>query len=172
MSVGNVAGIMVGNVGAKGARVKDVVSNIFIRSKPKAMTDSRRTSSRTGSSVSRRTRPGSSGGTGSSPPCSPLRSTSLNDRKIAKRTSTLSTGRGVQCKTTSTTKMATVTFQTVKDLVQIYHGLGEKQTSKNLRSQSASSRCGIGREQSATSQPGLDRETGEHLIGCEEDGES
>ena len=73
---------------------------------------------------------------------------------------------------TSTPKMATVTFHKVKDLVQICHGRGGKQTSTFLRSQSASSRCGIGREQSAASQPVQDRETREHLIGCEEDGES
>ena len=99
-------------------------------------------------------------------------STSKNDRTIAKRTSTLSIERGGRLKTTSTTKMATVSFQTVKDLVQIYHGLGEKQTSKKIRSQSASSHCGIGREESVASQPGLDRVKKSHLIGCAEDGES
>ena len=169
-SAGGISGIMCsGNMGAKGARVKDIVSNISIRSKPKARTDSRRTSSRTETSTSRRTRPESSRGTWSSPTSSPLRSTSKIDRKIRKRTSTLSTGRGVQSKTTSTNKMATVSFQTVKDLVQIYHGLGE-QTIKKIRSQSASLRCGIGRELYAASQPGLDRMQRSHLIGCAEDG--
>ena len=154
-----------GNLGTKGVRVNDIMSNVYIRSMPTARTVSR-TSSRTGPSESRRTRPGSSGETG----CSPLRRTSRSDRKTSsRRTSTLSMGRGTS-KTTSTSKMATVSFQGVKDLVQIYHGLGGNQTNGLKRSQSASSRCGIGREQSAASQPGLDRMKRSHLIGCAEDG--
>ena len=155
-----------GIMGAKGAISNDAVFNIFIRSKPKARTDSssRRTSStssRTGSTTSRMTRPGSSGGTASSPTSSALR-----------RTSTLSTGRGAVMKTTSRNKMATVSFQTVKDLVQVYHGLGGLQTNKLPRSQSESSRCGIGREQPPAIQPGLDGRKCSNLIGCAEDGES
>ena len=67
---------------------------------PSTLPTARTDSSRTGSSVSRRTRPGSSGETGSSPPCSPLRRTSRSDRKIARRTTTLSIGRGELLKTT------------------------------------------------------------------------
>ena len=160
-------GILCGNLGTKGVRVNNIMSNVYIRSMPTARTVSR-TSSRTGPSESRRTRPGSSGETG----CSPLRRTSRSDRKTSsRRTSTLSMGRGTS-KTTSTSKMATVSSQGVKDLVQIYHGLGGNQTNGLMRSQSASSHCGIGQEHSVDSQPGPDRETGEHLIGCEKDGES
>ena len=176
-NVSGISGIMCGIMGAKGARINDAVFNVFIRSKPKARTDSssRRTSStssRTGPTTSSSTRPGFSGGTMSSPSSSPLRSTSRNERTIARRTLTLSTGRGALLKTTSRSKMATVSFQTVKDLVQVYHGLGENQTNKKMRSQSESSRCGIGQEQPATSQPGLDGGRSSNLIGCTEDGES
>ena len=66
--------------------------------------------------------------------------------------------------------MATLIFHKVRDLVQIYHGLGEKQTIKKIRSQSASLRCAIGRELYAASQPSLDRMQRSHLIGCAEEG--
>ena len=154
-----------GIVGAKGGLSFVPVTNIFNRSKPKARTDrSRRTSStssRTGSTGSRMTRPGSSGGTASSPTSSALR-----------RTSTLSNGRGAVSKTTSKKKMSTVSFQNVKALVKVYHGLGVLQTNKNSRSQSDSLRCGIGREQLTASQPGLDGMQCSTLIGCAEDGKA
>ena len=57
-------------------------------------------------------------------------------------------------------------------MVQIYHGLGGNQTNGLKRSQSESSLCGLGREHSADSQPGPDRETGELFIGCEKEGKA
>ena len=60
----------------------------------------------------------------------------------------------------------------VGSLVKVYQGLGVIQTNKISRSQSDSLRCGIGREQSAASQPGLDGMHCNNLIGCAEDGKA